>query len=436
MELSRRDTSNPSRSRSWKSSPQMRVTERVGEKPTWLTSKGGGLRQVLMEHRFLSSLLICIPFGFVSKLGGWPDALVFTCNFFSILPMAWLIGKSTEDLGEVTSATVAGLLNATFGNVVEMLLCIAGIRLNQLAVVKCTLVGSILSNLLLVMGTSFIVGGLRFKTQRFSRMGAGAQSSLMILAVLGITLPTMYSQLVPGEQAILDISRGCSVLLFFVYIQYLFFQLLTHKELFEAEEIGEKEEQKPLTEGEDTPAAQSLRDQEDGEDGSEEEEAVMSPATGAVVLATCTVLTTFCSEYLIDSIEETIEAWHVSKEFIGIVVLPIIGNAAEHYTAILVAYKDEMDLSLGVAVGSSCQMALLVTPFTVLVGWYLNRPMSLDFHPFQATVLLLAVLIVSNVLQDGVSHWLEGSMLCTAYIAIAIIYYCEDFSVSSGEEMA
>jgi len=388
---------------------------------------------VIADHRFLSSLLIFIPFGFLSKWGGWTKVMVFTCNFMSILPMAWLIGKSTEDLGEVTSSTLAGLLNATFGNVVEMLLCVAGIRLNQLAVVKCTLVGSILSNLLLVMGTSFIVGGVRHKTQKFQRIGASAQSSLMILAVLGITLPTMYSQLVPGEQAILDISRGCSVLLFFVYVQYLFFQLVTHQELFEAEAEAkeEEDERKPLTEGEDSPPPPSMQDQDDEE---EEEEAVMSPLTGACVLATCTVLTTFCSEYLIDSIEETIEAWHVSKEFIGIVILPIIGNAAEHYTAILVAYKDEMDLSLGVAVGSSCQMALLVTPFTVLVGWWLNRPMSLDFHPFQATVLLLAVLIVSNVLQDGVSHWLEGSMLCTAYIAIAIIYYCEDFQVSGVVE--
>lgn len=219
---------------------------------------------MLADHRFLSSLMIFIPFGFLSHVGGWAKVMVFVCNFMSILPMAWLIGKSTEDLGEVTSSTIAGLLNATFGNVVEMLLCVAGIRLNQLAVVKCTLVGSILSNLLLVMGTSFIVGGVRHKTQRFQKMGAAAQSSLMILAVLGITLPTMYSQLVPGEQAILDISRGCSVLLFCVYLQYLIFQLLTHPELFEAEVVAKEDEDetKPLTEGDDSAA---LRDQEEEE---------------------------------------------------------------------------------------------------------------------------------------------------------------------------
>lgn len=409
-----------------------------------MVAKGGGLRTVLDEHRFLSSLLVFVPFGFISHMAGWPQVMIFVCNFFAILPMAWLIGKSTEDLGEVTTTTIAGLLNATFGNVVEMLLCIAGIRLGQLSVVQCTLVGSILSNLLLVMGTSFIVGGVRFKTQKFSKHGAGAQTSLLILAVLGITLPTMYSQLVPGEQAILEISRGCSVLLFFVYLQYLFFQLLTHPELFEPEpEASDGDVHQPLasTDGDEAEGAPTFGGLSGGgahnsDDDDEEEEAVMAPVTGVVVLGTCTIFTTFCSEYLIDSIEDTIDAWNVSKEFIGIVILPIIGNAAEHYSAILVAYKDEMDLSLGVAVGSSCQMALLVTPFTVLVGWYLDRPMSLDFHPFQAVVLLLAVLIVSNVLQDGVSHWLEGSMLCTAYIAIAIIYYCEDFQVKGVVEYA
>lgn len=317
----------------------------------------------------------------------------------------------------------------------EMLLCIAGIRSNQIAVVQCTLVGSILSNLLLVMGTAFIVGGSRFRIQRFSKVGAGAQSSLMILAVLVLTLPTMYSQLVPGEQAILEISRGCSVLLLFVYLQFLVFQLKTHPELFDPPEKVKTQEGSEQGEDEDTGAARHGASQASASslaanvEDDEEDEATMSPRTGVIVLGICTILTAFCSEYLINSIEETIVALDVSKEFIGIVVLPIIGNAAEHYTAIVVAYKNEMDLSLGVAVGSSCQMALLVTPFTVLIGWWLDREMSLDFHPFQVTVLLCAVLIVANVLQDGSSNWLEGSMLTTAYLSIATIYYFEDFSL-------
>jgi len=363
----------------------------------------GGLIVVLCGHKFLSSLLIFIPFAFVSYHYALPDWVVFTCNFFAILPMAWLIGKSTEDLASYTGEAASALLNATFGNVVELLLCIAGIRLDQLAVVQCTLVGSILSNLLLVMGTSFIWGGYRNPPiQKYSKIGAGAQSSMMLLAVLGVVLPTMYNVLVPGEQAILRISRGCSFLLLGVYVQYLFFTLGTHKDAFQSEDGGDDEEAPDM----------------DGK-------------TSLVVLALCTILTAFCSEYLIDSIEGTIERWKVSKEFIGIVVLPIIGNAAEHYTAIIVAGQNKMDLSLGVAAGSSCQMALFVTPITVIVGWIFDKPMSLDFHPFQVTVLLLAVLIVANVLKDGQSNWLEGSMLCTAYGAISLIYFCEDSSGSN-----
>merc|ERR1712046_335643 len=143
------------------------------------------------------------------------------------------------------------------------------------------------------------------------------------------------------------------------------------------------------------------------------------------VLATCTILTACCSEFLIGAIEGTIQSWGISKEFIGIIILPIIGNAAEHYTAIIVAGKNKMDLSLAVAVGSSCQMSLLVTPFTVMAGWAFGKDMTLDFHPFRVTVLLLSVLIAANILRDGHCNWLEGSMLCTAYVVIAGIYFFE-----------
>lgn len=358
-----------------------------------------GILHVLKGQPFLASLLLFLPFGFISHYQQWENQWIFTCNFFSILPMAWLIGKTTEDLATHTGEIAGGLINATFGNVVEMLLCAAGIRQNQLAVVKCTLVGSILSNLLLVMGTSFAWGGYWYHTQKFSSAGAGAHTSLMLLSVLALTLPTTYSSILGPEETSLtigEISHGCSLMLLFVYIQYLYFELSTHKDLFEGE----------------------------GDDEEEDADLTMWCAIG--ILATCTILTACCSEYLISSIEGTIESWKISQEFIGIIVLPIIGNAAEHYTAIVVAGRNKMDLSLGVAVGSSCQMAMLVTPFCVLVGWLLDVPMTLDFHPFQVVVLLLSVLIVANVINDGQSNWLEGSMLITAYALIATMYLLEN----------
>lgn len=379
-----------------------------GSDPEKASRPPGGILGVLRSNLFLSCCLIFIPFGFVSHFRSWPTAVVFSCNFMSILPMAWLIGKTTEDLATYTGEIAGGLINATFGNIVEMLLCVAGIQQNQLSIVQCTLVGSILSNILLVLGTSFLWGGYHKHEQSYSQAGAGTHSSLMLLSLLGLVLPTTYHEITPkSDLAVLSISRGLSVMLLVVYAQYLYFELSTHADLFECDEGNV-------------------------DDDEEEEVADLSAPVAASMLAVCTVLTACCSEYLISSIEGTIETWNVSREFLGIIVMPIIGNAAEHYTAIVVAGRDKMDLSLGVAVGSSCQMAMLVTPFCVLVGWFFDRPMSLDFHPFQVMVLVLSVLMVCNVISDGKSNWLEGSLLITAYGVIALIYFFTDMTAAKS----
>jgi len=380
-----------------------------------------------MRSRFLSSLLIFIPLGFLTHLQGCAGWLVFATNFFAVLPMAWLIGKATEDLAAHTGEILGGLLNATFGNIVEMLLCISGIRQNEIMLIQCTLIGSILSNMLLVMGTAFIVGGFSHHVLYFTEVSSNLQASLMLLSVLGVALPTAYCMLMQGEgsEAIDPISRCCAVLLFSMYIQYIVFQLWTHAEFIENEE---KATPLPL------PSKMCMRrrisgsqqndiDGDEGDDADDDEEVDLSCKNAMILLALLTVLTSFCSDFLIGSMEGFMEAWDVSREFIGIVVLPIIGNAAEHWTAILSAYHGKTDLALGVAIGSSCQMALFVTPFTVLVGWVYGTPMTLDFHPFQALVLLLSVLIVSNILKENEANWLIGSMLVAAYLAIALIYW-------------
>jgi len=304
--------------------------------------------------------------------------MIFASNFFAILPMAWLIGKATEDLSASTSEILAGLLNASFGNIVEMLLCINGIRQNQILLIQCTLIGSILSNMLLVMGTAFIVGGIHYKIQHFSELSASMQTSLMLLSVLAISLPTLYCTLVPGNDSIEPISRGCAILLFVMYAQYLIFQLHTHSEYIQEEESAVKN----VKEGKHDAGT----DEDDQDDDSDEDDEVdLSPVNATILLAALTIFTAVCSDYLIASMQGFMDTWHVSREFIGVIVLPIIGNAAEH--------------------------------------WLVGTPMTLDFHPFQAMVLLLSVLIVSNILADKTSNWLVGSMLCAAYSAIALIYY-------------
>lgn len=358
-----------------------------------------GCMNIVMDNKFLSCLLVFIPIGFMADKLGWDAQWRFTFNFFAIIPLAWLIGKATEDLSAVTSSTIGGLINATFGNIVEMLLCIAGIKQNQIIVTQCTLIGSILSNLLLVMGTAFLVGGVFYKTQTFSQQGAQTQCSLMALSVFSIGLPTIYVNILHQESEwdhMVTVSRWASILLLFIYCAYLVFQLKTHAHLFE-DEGGEEEEETPD----------------------------LSPVSATILLCICTLVTKSATDCLISSIEGTVDSFELSKEFIGIILLPIIGNAAEHYTAITVAARNKMDLSLGVAAGSSCQMALLVTPFTILVGWCYGKDMSLDFHLFQLAVLLLSVFLIISILADGTSNWLEGLMLITTYFIIALMYYFE-----------
>jgi Ca2+:H+ antiporter len=365
----------------------------------------GGMIGVLADKPFLTFLLIFIPIGFWAAHSGQPDMVIFTTNFCAVIPLAWLIGKATEDLAAVTGDVLGGLLNATFGNVVEMLLCIAGVRSGQLIVTQCTLIGSILSNLLLVMGCAFFLGGCFYKVQVYSQAGASVQCSLLLLSTLAMGLPTGYGYLMQKEDGhdddtVLLVSRNVSVLMLFMYAGFLYFQLRTHVFLFQAE-------------------------------GEEEEEVVdLSPVVATILLATATVVTSATTDQLILSIEGTVEAWGLSQEFIGIILLPIIGNAAEHYTAITTAVYNKMDLSLGVAVGSSCQMALLVTPFTVVMGWIFDQPMSLDFHPFQSFMLFFAVIICTSVLSNGQTNWLEGLMLLMAYVIVATIYFCESPAVS------
>lgn len=355
-----------------------------------------GLLHVLLSTPCISIFLIFIPLGIASYWMDWSKPIIFIFNFFAILPMAWLIGKCTDDLASHTTQVVGGLLNATFGNIVEMILCVQGIRHNEISVVQCTLVGSILSNVLLVLGSSFLYGGFYHQQQVFSQAGASAQSSLLLLAVLCLMLPTLYSVILSDttDRAVIDVSRWSSLLMLITYGQYLLFQLKTHRHLFE-------------------------------DDDEEKEETELSKQSAIGTLAACTFLTSVCSDNLVVAIRPTVEAWDISKEFIGIIILPIIGNAAEHYTAVTAAGRNKMDLSLSIAVGSSCQMALLVTPFTVIAGWVMNKEMSLDFHPFQVAVMLVSVLIVNSSLVDGKSNWLEGSMLVTAYICIAMIYFFE-----------
>ena len=289
------------------------------------------------------------------------------------------------------------------------------------------MLGSILSNILLVLGCCFLAGGIKHPQQKFNNVVASTMSSLMVVSTASLIIPaTLYAVMKDTdpnqEKNILILSHGTAVILLLLYVLYLIFQLKTHSELFDAK--GEEEQ-----------------DGEDEADGEQEEGRVLSPPAAGVALVLITVLVAVCAEFLVDSIDSIVQTAHISKTFIGLVLLPIVGNAAEHVTAVVVAMKDKMDLAIGVAIGSSMQIALLVTPFLVILGWIMGKPMTLRFETFETVVFFLSVLITSYVIavnspsslkglvqrklttgQDGKSNYLEGAMLLGMYTIIALAF--------------
>lgn len=341
--------------------------------------------------QWLNLLLVFVPLGIWAGRAGWGSATVFGFNFMAIVPLAGILGSATESLAVHTGQLVGGLLNATFGNAVEMIVTINAIRAGLVSVVQGSLLGSILSNMLLVMGMAFFAAGCRYKEARFNSTGASMNMTCLALGSIALALPTIYDHMPNSDpQDVLVISRISSVVIAIVYILFLVFQLWTHADVF-------------------------------GDEDGEEEEAEISATSSIFLLLGATVAVAVCSEYLVDSIEGVTEEYGLPKAFIGVILLPIVGNAAEHATAVTVAAKGKMDLSLGVAIGSSTQIALFVVPFAVIVGWAYEVPMSLDFRLFDSTVLILSVFLASSVLHDGSANWLEGAMLMATYILISVI---------------
>ena len=369
-------------------------------------------------------LLIFVPIGIFAGLAGWSSNIVFWVNFLAIVPLASLLAFATEELAENAGETVGGLLNATFGNAVDLIVSIIALKDNQVRIVQALMLGSILLNLLLVLGCCFIAGGITRVQQTFNQNVAQTMSSLMALATAGLLIPAAFhaglgKQSKPGHEfpdpgssddLIISLSRGVSIILLTLYILYLIFQLKTHKALFEEQ----------AQEGDDGIITTAIPT--DG-DTTKADEPHM-PVTAAIsVLVAATILVSVCADYLVGSIDDIVESSGLSKTFIGLIIIPIVGNAAEHVTAIVVAMKDKMDLAIGVAVGSSLQIALFVTPFMVLVGWIIDVPMSLYFSTFETAVLFVSVFISNLVILDGELNWLEGAMLLSTYLIVALAFF-------------
>lgn len=272
---------------------------------------------------------------------------------------------------------------------------VVALKNGQIRIVQSSMLGSILSNILLVLGCCFLAGGLKHREQHFNTTVASTMSSLMAVSSASLIIPaTLYAAMRSSDTAsdkasttknILLLSRGTAIILLILYVLYLVFQLKTHAHLFD---------EKPTPEGNEEQAAE-------GEEANNnmEEEPLLSPWSAGVALVVVTLLVAVCAEYLVDSIDSIVQTAHISKTFIGLVLLPIVGNAAEHVTAVVVAWRDKMDLAIGVAIGSSMQIALLVTPFLVILGWIIGQEMTLRFETFETVVFFLSMLITNYLIQ-------------------------------------
>ncbi|KAF2493553.1 vacuolar calcium ion transporter-like protein /H(+) exchanger [Lophium mytilinum] len=357
-----------------------------------------------LASNYVNVFLVFVPAGIICGALHVNPTVVFVLNFIAIIPLAALLSFATEELSAKLGQTLGGLMNATFGNAVELIVSIVALREGEIRIVQSSMLGSILSNILLVLGCCFLAGGIRYRESTFNGTVASTMSSLMAVASASLIIPaTLYAALRSSKEEtdknILMLSHGTAIILLGLYILYLYFQLFSHADLFDVE-------------------AQDGEDADGHKDGE-----VLSPIAAGVALVLVTVLVAVCAEYLVDSIDSLVQTAHISKTFIGLVLLPIVGNAAEHVTAVVVAYKGKMDLAINVAIGSSLQIALFVTPFLVVLGWIIHEPMTLHFQGFETVVLFISVLVVNYLIQDGKSNYLEGAMCIGTYIIIALAFY-------------
>ncbi|KAF2874315.1 vacuolar calcium ion transporter-like protein /H(+) exchanger [Massariosphaeria phaeospora] len=362
---------------------------------------------------YVNVLLVFVPLGIIAGALGWSPPAVFILNFIAIMPLAALLSFATEELSAKLGQTLGGLLNATFGNAVELIVSapawartvsIVALNKNEIRIVQASMLGSILSNILLVLGCCFLAAGLREQESSFNSTVASTMSSLMAVASASLIIPaTLYAAMSDMKQGESDrnialLSHGTSIILLILYILYLYFQLFSHHAMFE-----------------DAESQESSSDDESGN--------TLSPIASGIALVVVTVMVAVCAEFLVGSIEGIVDSTGISKTFIGLILIPIVGNAAEHVTAVIVAYKGKMDLAINVAIGSSMQIALFVTPFLVILGWIIGKDMTLHFQGFETVVFFLSVLVVNYLIQDGKSNYLEGCMCLGTYAIIGLAFY-------------
>ncbi|XP_020869747.1 putative vacuolar cation/proton exchanger 6 [Arabidopsis lyrata subsp. lyrata] len=364
-----------------------------------------------------NKLNLLLPFGplailvhYLTDTKGW----FFLLSLVGITPLAERLGYATEQLACYTGSTVGGLLNATFGNVIELIISIIALKNGMIRVVQLTLLGSILSNMLLVLGCAFFCGGLVFsrKDQVFDKGNAVVSSGMLLLAVMGLLFPTVlhytHSEVHAGSSE-LALSRFISCIMLLAYAAYLFFQLKSQPSFYTEMILASF-----------TETNQNKEMSEDDEDPE------ISKWEAIIWLSIFTAWVSLLSGYLVDAIEGASVSWKIPISFISVILLPIVGNAAEHAGAIMFAMKDKLDLSLGVAIGSSIQISMFAVPFCVVIGWMMGVQMDLNFQLFETATMFITVIVVAFFLQEGTSNYFKGLMLILCYLVVAASFFVHE----------
>jgi Ca2+:H+ antiporter len=340
----------------------------------------------------LDWLLVLVPVSIVLELAGGNELLIFLTSAGAILPLAGLIGRSTDQLALHTGPRIGGLVNATFGNVTELVIAVFLILDDQVDIVKASLTGSIIGNLLLVLGLSFLLGGLRHEEQTYNARSASIHATSLVLAVTGLLMPALFA--LGGRESFAQrevVSGTVAAVLMIMYAAALLFTLVTHEHLFR------------------TP--------------SPEERPEWSRRKAVAMLLVATAFVALEAEFLVSSLEPALEDLGLSELFVGLIVIPIIGNAAEHSSAIMFALRNKVDVTLEIAIGSSTQIALFVAPALVFISLFVGHPMDFVFSTFEVAAVALSTVLVFMISSDGRSNWLEGAQLTGAYIIMAISFF-------------
>jgi Ca2+:H+ antiporter len=351
--------------------------------------------QRLRIGRVFYWFLLFIPISLFSGLILKDDTLTFITCILAIVPLARIMGYSTKEISLQTNPTVSGLLSATFGNAIELIIAIFALRAGLIVVVQASIIGSIIGNILLLVGLSIFAGGLRYKNQRFNNETIAVSSTMLIIVVAGLAIPSLYDLLNPHGPHIQLLSAAVAVVMTLIYLAGLIFSLHTHKDLFDASDEMKATHEKPT----------------------------MSKRLASIILLLAVIVVAIESELLVHGIETAAASIGITQTFIGIVVIAIITNIAEKSTAVHFALANKLDVSIEIGLSSAIQIALFVVPILMLVSQIFNFGFTLVFTPFEILAVMLAVFIVNYLSADGRCNWLEGAQLISVYAIIAIAFF-------------